>query len=531
MIKRIIVCLLAVVMVFSMAACGGTGDNADDGSNGSADGTVKEISFNIGITPSTLDPGLNAGRDGTRVLTQMYEGLLREIGGVMGPAMASEYTVSDNQLVYVFTLRDAKWSDGVEVTANDFEFAWNRVLDETVASPYSWIFQSGNIDSFRAVDEKTFEVTLTSPSPVFLTLLGSTTFMPLREDIIDYDSGAWAVDPSKSVTNGAFYMTSYKISDRLELAKNENYYDAANVNIDKMTIHFIVDLTTALSAYEGGDIDALFSVPPTEIPRLLNEEDDFEVFAQNNCNYYAFNIKVDALKDINVRKALTYAIDRTAIVNDVLKDGSIPASSLVPDIIKDENGDAYNSWSDFGIPKDDSKIKEAQQLMADAGYANGEGFPVLEVLYNTNDTNKAIAEALQQMWSTNLGITVTLKNMEGAVFHQTRVAHDFEISRGGWGGDYNDPLTHLENYGITAQINYSDWINTEYAKIITEGKELVGAPRFAAFRLAEQLLMDSYAYMPISFGTTQTLVNSSKIINWEMTSNDAPYFVYADVID
>lgn len=543
MFKKLLVLMMAVTLVFTMVAC--TTSKKEDSpksvevSTSTEEGvvekidvpaTLKEISYNIGMTPTTLDPGLNAGTEGTMVLTQMYEGLLKEINGVMVPAMATDYTVSDDGLVYIFNLRDALWSDGVKVTAHDFEFAWSRVLDKEVASPYSWIFGSGNIGSFSAIDEKTFKVNLDSPSPVFLTLLANSTFMPLRKDIIDYDGGAWAVDPSKSVTNGAFYMSSYKTSDKLVLEKNNNYYDVANVSLDKINVHFIVDLTTALSAFESEDLDAIFAVPPTEIPRLLNEEPNFSLYAQNNCNYYAFNISDDVLSDVKIRMALTYAIDRTAICNDVLKDGSIPASSLVPGLITDDTGKSYNSWSDFGIPKDGSKIGEAQQLLADAGYPDGEGFPSFEILYNTSETNKAVAEALQQMWNTNLGINVKLTNMESAVFHQTRVANDFDITRGGWGGDYNDPLTHLENYGIDADINYANWLNDDFAKLISEGKAFVGAERMAKFREAEQILMDSYSYMPISFGTTKTLVNSDKIINWEMTSTSAPYFVNADVI-
>lgn len=201
MVKKIVACLLTVAMSVSMlTGCGGSDESGDK--SGKAENGKKAISFNIGQEPTTLDPGLNSGVDGTMVLTHLYDGLLREKNHEMVPATAEKYDVSEDELVYTFHLRDdAKWSDGKPVTAQDFEFAWKRVQDPKVASSYSWIFDSGNIKSYRAVDDKTFEVTLSSPSPVFLTLLGNPTFMPLREDVIDYLDGGWAVNPDKVVTN------------------------------------------------------------------------------------------------------------------------------------------------------------------------------------------------------------------------------------------------------------------------------------------------------------------------------------------
>lgn len=539
MLKKIAALLLSVLMLASaFTGCGKTADPdtpaavpQDDTSSAASE--PKIISFNIGQEPTTLDPGLCSGIDGFLVINHLYDGLLREQNHEMVPATAERYDVSEDGKVYTFYLReDAMWSDGKPVTAHDFEFAWHRVQDPAVASQYSWIFDSGNIESYRAVDDKTFEVTLSAPSPVFLTLLGNATFMPLREDVIDYLDGGWAVLPEKVVTNGAFYMESYKAGDKLTLKKNEHFYNKDLVNIDQIDALMIVDTTTALTAYEAGQVDAIFAIPPAETTRLLNEDPNFQILEGGTVNYYCFNESVKPFDDVRVRKAFSYAIDRSAICSDVLKDSHVPAQSLVPGIIYDSEGNVFNQKAgDHGIPVDLSKLEEARQLLAEAGYPNGEGFPTFEILYNTDETNKATCEALQQMWHDNLGVTCKLVNMESAVFHQTRVARDFTVCRGGWTGDYTDPLTYLEIYMSDTFSNYSGFNNPEFDQLVNEGRVLTGKERFDKFYAAEKLLMENYDYMPISYSGDKVLVNSDKILDWEWLSTGIASFVYADVTE
>lgn len=536
--KRISIILVVCMLALTIAGCGDktTNDNEPAKGNGSVkdneSAKEKVLVWNNGPEPSTMDPGLNAGTDAAAPILHMYEGLLREIDNKMEPAMAESYDVSEDGLNYTFHLRDAKWSDGEPVTASNFEYAWTRALDPEVASPFSWIFEAGSIKSFKAIDDKTFEVNLISPAPYFLGLLAGSTFMPLREDKIDYLNGGWALDPSKVVTNGAYTMESYVSGDKIVLSKNPEYWQADKVNIDKIDILMIVDSVTALTAFESNEVDALLDVPPAEIPRLLSSDDNFKTFPANASYYLALNSKKKPFDDIRVRKALTLAIDRNAIVNDVTKGGEDPAHSLIPGVIYDPNGKRFNEVSgDYGIPMDLSKVEEAKQLLAEAGYPSGEGFPVVEYLYNTSDLHKTIAETLQQMWKTNLGIDINLVNMESAVFHQTRVAHDFDITRGGWGGDYNDPLTYLDMFLPGAMPNYSDWTNEEYANLIAEAKVLDGEPRYAKFYQAEKLLMESYNYIPVYYNVNKTMVNNDRVNNWEMTTTGIYNFVFADIVE
>ena len=215
-------------------------------------------------------------------------------------------------------------------------------------------------------------------------------------------------------------MDSYKAGDKLVMKKNKYFYDNKNVKIDEITGLMIVDQTTALTGYESGQIDAIFAVPPAEIPRLLNEEPNFKILEGNTSNFYCFNISKKPFDDVRVRKAFSYAIDRTAMCEDVLKGSHVPAQSVVPGIVYDNEGNVFNEkCGDHGIPeKDLSKVDEAKKLLAEAGYPDGKGFPEFEILYNTDETNKAVCEALQQMWSENLGVKCKLVNMESAVFHQ-----------------------------------------------------------------------------------------------------------------
>ncbi len=204
-----------------------------------AEDTMSEVEqvlyWNIGSEPKTIDPGLNAAADGGDVINNMFEGLVRELDGKIEPGIAESWTVSDDQMVYTFTLRDAKWSDGQPITANDFEYAWNRVLDPETASEYSWIFDEANVDTFKAIDEKTFEVTLKAPTPYFLGLTAFYTFFPVRQDAIEAGAdGAWAVDPAKSIVNGPFMLEDYRNGDRLVLVKNPNYWRADQVKLEKI---------------------------------------------------------------------------------------------------------------------------------------------------------------------------------------------------------------------------------------------------------------------------------------------------------
>jgi oligopeptide transport system substrate-binding protein len=485
--------------------------------------------WNVGSEPKTIDPGLNAAVDGGHVINNMFEGLMREINGSLEPAMAESYTVSDDGMVYTFTLRDAKWSDGKAVTAQDFEWAWSRVLAPETASEYSWIFDAANVDSFQALDDKTFEVTLKAPTPYFLGLTAFYTFFPVRQESVEAGAdGAWAIDPAKSIVNGPFMLDSYVGGDRLELVPNPNYWQADKVKLERIVGLMIVEASTALTAYEGGTIDILATVPTEEISRLIAEDPTFYILPMDGTYYYAFNVEVAPLDDVKVRKALSLAIDRQAICDTVTKAGQIPALNIVAPTSYDAEGNLFSDQLGSVGPEATAQVEEAQALLAEAGYPNGEGFPVLEVMYNTSEGHKVIAEAIQEMWKKNLNIDVSLTNQEWAVFQDTRKQGNFQVARAGWIGDYSDPMTYLDMFTSTniGATNYSRWINEDYDKLLEDAKTAPGQERFNMLYEAGNLVEEAYINMPIYY-YTNTIMVADKVHDWEMNTRSTWWFGFA----
>ncbi|SHH61026.1 peptide ABC transporter substrate-binding protein [Clostridium grantii] len=264
-----------------------------------------ELAWNLGSDPKTLDPQLNSASDGGDVLTNLYEGLMRDVKGKIVPAMAESYEVSEDGLVYTFKLRDAKWSDGKAVTAGDFVFGWKRAMDPATASEYSFIMESASIKGaaefiagtgtadevgVKALDDKTLEVTLTTPTEYFLGLTGFYTFMPVREDVVDAE-GIWAKDPAKAISNGPFKLAEYKSGDKIVLVKNENYWNADSVKLNTINASMIVEESTMLTAYQNNELDIIDTMPSAEIAKLQAEDPTFKVLPQIGTYYYMFNLR------------------------------------------------------------------------------------------------------------------------------------------------------------------------------------------------------------------------------------------------
>lgn len=509
-----------------------TDDSMDDAEEEPAKEVEQVMYWNIGADPKTLDPGLNGAVDGGHVINNTFEGLMREVEGNLEPAMAESYEVSEDGLTYTFHMReDAKWSDGKPVTANDFEYAWNRVLDPVTASEYSWIYGEANLDTFEAKDEKTFVVTLKAPTPWFLGLTTFYTFFPVREDMVAAkEEGLWAKDGELAISNGPFKLTEYENGEKLVLEKNENYWRADEVKLEKIVGRMIVDVSTALTAYRSGEFDILDDVPTAEVPGLIAEEPTFHIFPALGTYYYSFNLDVEPLDNLDVRRALTLAIDRKAIVETVTKAGQLPASTMIPDSLKDAEGNQFNEMTgDYGITPT-ADVETAKKLLADAGYPNGEGFPKLELMYNTNEGHQKVAEAIQEMWKTNLGIDVTLTNQEWAVFQDSRKQGAFEIARGGWIGDYRDPLTFLGMYRSDSPQNYGDWVSEEYDQLIADSMTAPGQERFEMLFKADKLLMEDAVILPIYYYTESKMI-SNDVKGWELNAKNTWYFGRVEMVN
>lgn len=451
--KRLVCLMVAAAMLLGLAACVPTTQpnepaaTAAPGANETAqpgDSTetpaAEEVSddyliWNIGMEPKTWDPQLNTSGAGGHVIINLYDGLVRDTKEGIKMATAESYEVSANaegvaDTVYTFKLRDdAKWSDGQSVTANDFEYAWKRACSPEMASPYAFLITdyikgayeyfsgTGSRDDVgvKALDEHTLQVELIQPTAYFLNLVSFFTYMPCREDMASTGEG-WEKDPAKCITNGAFYLEEYKIGSHVLLKKNENFWNKDNVKLAGIKGLFITDATTSLQGYEAGEINVTSTLPGEEIPRLLAEDPNFVSEPALGTTYIEFNMDAEIVNDVNVRKALSLAIDRKLICDQVLRNGAVPAAAFVAPAFKLSTGESMRTMDEYGnvttefeINPNSAEVDKAREYLAAAGYPNGEGFPELDLLYYETGSMSQIAEAVQQMWKENLGITVNLK--------------------------------------------------------------------------------------------------------------------------
>lgn len=490
------------------------------------------LKHNLGAEPKTLDPALNTAVEAGTVLQNLFVGLMKtDANMVPVPGAAESYTVSDDQLVYTFKLKDAKWSDGQPVKAEDFRYAWIRALDpKTLPNPAEYAYQlyyikngekfnKGEVTAeevgIKAIDDKTLEVTLEAPCAYFLSLTAFPTYFPVRKDMVEKNPEKWATQKDTYVSNGPFKFESWTNKDKIIIVKNENYYDAKNVALNKIEMSLVDDAQTALAAFQAGELDTMEGPPNQEIPGLL-ADGTAKVLPYLGTYFYVINMRpelkntnpavYEALSKVQVRKALYLAIDKKALIDNVTLGNQTPAWGFVPKGIPDYDG------SDFADKKkhyaeDSGNIEEAKKLLAEAGYPNGEGFPLLTIKYNNGTGHQNIAVAVQAMWKQNLGIDVQLANEEWAVFQTSRINGDYEIARHGWIADYADPMTMLDMWvsgtgeGVWGN-NDAHYNNPEYDKLIKAAKvELDPAKRSEMLHKAQDIIMEDLPILPIYFYT------------------------------
>ncbi len=520
------------------------------------------ITFNLGAEPKTIDPALSTAIDSGDVIGNAFEGLMRlddKDQPVFG--MADKYEMSKDGLNYTFHIRaGAVWSDGKPVVAGDFEYAWKRVLKPATASEYSYqMFYLKNGQGYneselpadkktagvkaatadevgvKAKDDSTLLVTLENPTSYFLSLTAFQTYMPVRKDVADTDTG-WTIKPETYITNGAFKMKEWLPKDVMTFVKNDKYWDAQNVKLDTLHYKMIEDATAALSAFKAGQMDMIQTPPQSEIPGLV-ADGSCKISPNLGTYYYVANLTPKAIalnpeagKAIQnplVRKALSLAINREDIVKNVSKGGQTPATSFVPKGITEPDGKDFASKDYYPAAGD---ITKAKALLAEAGYPGGKGFPKLSFLYNTGAGHQNIAAAIQDMWKTNLGIDVELKNQEWKVFLTTRNEKQFTLARDGWLADYTDPMTFLDLLASSSGNNDAGYNNPAYdALILSAKKELDPVKRMAMLHQAEDIIMAADVVIPI-YGYTNTIVIKPNMMGVRTSALGQHWFQHAYVV-
>ncbi len=545
--KRLMILLLVfVIIISSVVACSKSGDKTEaettmeksEETKTESEEPAKEepmgenvLYWNVGSDPKTIDPCLNSASDGGNIINNTFEGLVREVGGEVLPGIAESWEMSEDGKTITFKLRESKWSDGSPLTAKDFEYAWKRGMDPATASEYAWIWeytnvvgaleatQGGSLDDVgvKALDDYTLEVKLTTPTDYVLSLFSFFHFMPVKEEAVAKGAdGAWAKDPNAVVCNGPFKLSEYTIGEGLKLVKNENYWKADEVKLDVIDGKFIDEASTAFQAYQSGDLDFIPSVPTSEVQRLIAEDPNFHILPILGTYYYNFNLDLDLFSDVRVRKAFALAIDRQKIC-DTLGTGQVPATGFTPPGFVDSDGKDFFEVAGEYFAVDGSGVEEAKALLAEAGYPNGEGFPEFTLMYNTSEGHQQVAELIQEMFKTNLGINCKLENQEWAVFQVTRTERNYEMARGGWLTDFMDPMGMLGIFVSGNIKNYPNYSNEEFDALLKTANSTTGKEHFDALYEAQAIMMSEYPIIPIYHYTEYYLIRET-VKDWARSS-------------
>ncbi|MBO4693896.1 MAG: peptide ABC transporter substrate-binding protein [Clostridia bacterium] len=510
-VKKILALLLALTMVFALAACGGDGKEK---------ASASEITVQIGPNPETLDPALNSAVDGGNMLITLFETLLIiDEDNQVKPGQAEKWDVSDDGRTWTFTMRDdLKWSDGSKLDAKDFEYTIKRICDPETAAPYGETVV-GMIDGYPEVDKlnvkasddgKTLTIVLSYPCSYFDKIVAFGTMSPVQKATIEANGDKWATKPETYVCNGPYMIDSWTPGERIVCKKNPNYnggWDKEKIVTDKINFLLLEDSSAAYAAYTSGEALMVKDVPTEEIPGLKKAEDGGDFYVDTILGTYYLNLNCDKkpFNDVNVRKALNLAIDRDYIANTIMQGTYTPAYNFVgPGVVDNEGMFFDNAVKDNDgktyISKDyEENKKAAKEALAEAGYPDGKGFPT--ITYSTNDSgyHVAVAEYLQQVYKDVLGITMNIDKVEWSSFTPQRREGNYEVARNGWVMDYNDASNMIELLYSTNGNNDGKYKNAKFDKAIDDSKVADNAEHFKALHEAEKIMMEDYANIPVAY--------------------------------
>ncbi|MFS2225630.1 oligopeptide ABC transporter substrate-binding protein OppA [Pantoea sp. B65] len=479
----------------------------------------QELVKGNGAELQSLDPHKIEGVPESNVSRDLLEGLIiSDEQGHPIPGVAESWDNKDSK-VWTFHLRkDAKWSNGEPVTAQDFVYSWQRLADPATASPYASYLQYGhlaNIDDIiagkkkptelgvKAIDANTLEVTLSEPVPYFYKLLIHPSMSPVYKPAIDKSGEKWT-QPENWVGNGAFKLKEWVVNERIVLERNPDYWDNAHTKLDSVTFLPISSEVTDVNRYRSGGSDMTYNNMPIELFQKLKQEIPKEVHVDPYlCTYYyEINNQKAPFTDPRVRAALKLGIDRDIIVNKVKNQGDLPAYSYTPpytDGIKLTPPEWFK-WSQ------EKRNAEAKKLLAAAGYTADKPLS-FDLLYNTSDLHKKLAIAVASIWKKNLGVDVKLQNQEWKTFLDTRHQGNFDVARAGWCADYNEPTTFLNTMLSDSSNNTSHYKSADYDKAIAAALQAPNeAKRGELYAEAEKILDKDSVIVPVYYYVNARLV-------------------------
>ncbi len=468
-----------------------------------------DLVFINGAEPESIDPAVVTDQVGMRISEALFEGLCRwNEAGKAQPGMAERWDVSGDRKRYTFHLRSGiTWSNGEPVTAQDFVQSWRRVLDPVFGADYASqlfvirgakAFNDGKTKDFnevgaKALSPQTLEVELENPTPYFIDLCAFVTFSPVHLPTVTQHGTSW-IKPANLVGNGPYLLEDWRLDDKLVLRKNPKYWDAANVMMETIDVLPISEPNTAINYFLTGQADLIMDkgMVPTSLTEKLKKEPYFHTGPFLGSYFTRFNVQREPFTDPRVRLAFSLAIDRRRITEKITQLGEVNAWSLTPP----GTGQGYEPPAG---PTFD--VKKARELLTEAGFPNGKGFPRVEYLYFPKLIERNIAVELQAMWQENLGVTVDLVKQEWKIYLASMKERKYSLCRSSWVGDYNDPSTFLEMFLSGSGNNRTGWANANYDQLLAAAAaEPDVAKRNTLFQQAERLLVtDEAVILPIYY--------------------------------
>lgn len=547
--KKFFALLLVLVTVLSLTACGGSnngggeGGNGGDGGNGGGDTpapAVKTVKFNTGFDPDTFDPQECNVMENNLVNNQIYDYLYREnLNGEFVPSLATGYELDETNTVYTFTLRDGiKFQDGSPIKASDVAYSYIRALDPANAFEYAYqLYYIKNGEAFNAgectaeevgikvLSDNQIEITLERPTPYFVSLTGFGTYGIVSEEFAKKQAD-YGADVDSTLASGPFKVVEWNKGQYVRYEKNENYWDAANVNIDELYFYCVSETSTELTMFETGGLDMTYmSFTAADTVRL---KDQLKYWPSLNTRYLMVNNEKGVMADPKVRKALSLALDRKTLGEQVVMNCT-PSTGFIPNDMSavDDPSKLFRKQDLIDV---NPHAEEAKALLAEAGFPDGAGFPTdVSVIYTTGEANKALAEAIVEMWRVNLGITIKAENLEGTVRRDRKNSGDFYISLDGWSTDYMDPFSFMEIM-LTGNIYNNGRVSIpEYDRLVNiAAGSMDQAERETAMEEAEKVLMDEMGCIPL-YNSIKAYVVNPQLTDVVMSKMGTIDFKWADL--
>lgn len=526
-IRRAFAILMLIFSAGLLAACGSGERYSDEAARNGI------LLWGNGSEPKGLDPHLVTGVPENKIISSLLEGLIayHPTDDLQPePGMAESWESNEDFSQWTFHLRDAQWSNGDPVRASDFVYSWERMLTPALGAEYAEMlyilkgaedFHQGRTTDFstvgvKALDDKTLQVTLEGPAPFFLNMLKHYSWYPVNPRVVEAHGGmtdrqsSWSTLESY-VGNGPFVLDDWVTNQIIKVRKNPTYWDRDRVKLNGVNFYPVENVTTEETMFRGGRLHLTNTVTPDKIPIFLEKmPQEMKIEPYMGVYFYRINVTRKPFDDVRVRKALAYSIDKKLLVDKVTKGGQIPATGFVPPGLKGyETSDAAEFQPEL-----------ARRLLAEAGYPGGRGFPDVEILINTSEAHRKIAEALQAMWRKELGVNIGIYNQEWKVYLDSQSNLDYDLVRAGWIADYAYPNTFLDIFTTGNGNNDTGWSNQRYDTLIGRARTAqTDEQRMAILQEAEQVLMEDMPIIPI-YWYTRTYLKSTLIEGWHPKALD-----------